>query len=191
MSLPHGPQLVERARGGDQAHQLVCHLATPRRCALTAVRGRRGRPVPAALAGIHLSTCAVCARLLLVTFIGQQPPHRRGGRLVHRCPDLAPLAGRACMARGSEGDSGKGSAAAECSRRGQSRASRVVPAVRARFSAALSSRRQGQRTVVLRRVRIAHRGNARVSRFDHGRGGQCSDVRRFRRRSGRQARPRR
>ena len=180
MSLPQGPQLVERARGGDQAHQLVRHLATPRRCMFTAVRGRRWRPVPPALAGIHLSACAVCARLLLVAFIGQQPPHRRGGRPVHRCPDLASLADGARMARGGEGDSGKGSASAKCSRWGQSRASRVVPTVRARFSAALSPRRQEQRTVVLRRIRIAHRGNARVCRFDHGRGGQRSDVRRCR-----------
>ena len=66
LPVPNGTQLVKRARTGDQADQLVGHVATPRRSALAAVR-RRGRCAAAAtLAGIRStsmrSLCGVTSR---------------------------------------------------------------------------------------------------------------------------------
>ena len=138
--------------------------------------------LPRPLAGLDLPARAVHPRLVLAAFVGQQPPHRRGRGPVHRGAHLAVLAGGEGLARDRESDPRARGAGAERARRREPRAGGRLPAVRARLPAAVPARRQGQRPVVLRRLRVAPRIDARLPGLDHGRRRQRADVRRRRRR---------
>ena len=156
------------------------------------LRGCRGRALPAALAGSpSIQHASFVRRNLSLHSSANNHLLGEAAGPVHRRDHLALLAARRRHGpREARVHPRARSAAAERSRRRQPRAGgRTTSSSCSICSLLPSARGQGQRPEVLRRVRIADRGDARVSRLDHGRRRQRSHVRRRRRRARRRPRP--
>src|SRR5688572_13117615 len=148
LPLRRGRELVERARGGGAADQLVGGLAA------VAFR-RKGRRVPGALAALHLPALRVHPRLVHAARLRRPPPGRRGRGPVHRDAHLAELARVARLGRDREGDPRARNPGADRARRRAPRAVGVRAPVRARADAAQPARRQGERAMVLELMQLS------------------------------------